>query len=359
MRFAEEIAVLDGLSGAGKRYDGMPPTLPRKTVIDASGGATYTGGSSWVPGMTLTPSNAGLAALDATDLVNKAAQLKQKALPPGVLPHMRNVIAASGGATYTGGSSWDPFVTMTPSNAGLASDMDLLNQMTSLPMRTNVVDPNGGQYTGGNSYSPYVPMMPSSAGLAGMQMSSKVVQMSAKELQQLLMAAGQKVNVTGIWAPSNLEAIRSFINAVSRATGRRPIMDMELKEIVRPYAGGKEVLVFNTLLRVIADQIGPRGFDGVSMAAIDAVPDSALTKGASPKMKKAFAASASQDKLDALKQILASILAIQAKYNLLTPEQQYQARMKVGAMLSTISRVRGLRGRMLASKAGARTAAVR
>lgn len=154
MRFAEEIAVLDGL-------DLSPGTLPHKfNVIDPSGGALYTGGSDFSPGFPLLPSSSGLASADS-DLRNKSKMLTRK-----------NVIDPSGGANYTGGSDFPGGFPLLPSSAGLAgmalADIDLTTKAQTLKPRVNVVDPNGGQYTGGNAYSPFVPMLPSSSGLAGL-----------------------------------------------------------------------------------------------------------------------------------------------------------------------------------------------
>lgn len=57
MPLSEEIAVLDGFE--------IPGYYNRGRVIDASAGANYSGGSSWPGDLPLTPSNAGLAGLDA------------------------------------------------------------------------------------------------------------------------------------------------------------------------------------------------------------------------------------------------------------------------------------------------------
>jgi hypothetical protein len=95
--------------------DGMdiPPEYSRRNVIDASSGANYSGGSSYAPGLPLLPSNAGLASADE-DLA------RGYGIAAGVLPPRTGVIDASGGANYSGGSSYAPGLPLLPSNAGLA-----------------------------------------------------------------------------------------------------------------------------------------------------------------------------------------------------------------------------------------------
>jgi hypothetical protein len=113
----EQIAVLDGLDALDPT-DGrigqqraavtqyaravMPGVLARKNVLDASAGANYSGGSSYAQGLPLLPSSVGLAGI------------------PSVLPGKRNVIDPSGGANYTGGSDWVPGLPLVVSSAGLA-----------------------------------------------------------------------------------------------------------------------------------------------------------------------------------------------------------------------------------------------
>lgn len=125
----EQIAVLDGLAAfepGGKRpkinpRDGrlgqqrarvdqygrliMRDVLARTNVIDPSGGANYSGGSSYAERLPLMPSSIGLAGI------------------PSVLPPKRNVIDPSGGANYTGGSSYAPRMPLMLSSAGLADPL--------------------------------------------------------------------------------------------------------------------------------------------------------------------------------------------------------------------------------------------
>lgn len=122
MSLGEQIAVLDGLD-AFDPTDGrigqmraqvdeygspvMPGVLMRRNVLDASEGANYSGGSSYAPRLPLLPSSVGLAGFGNI---------------PNVLPMRRNVIDPSGGANYTGGSDWVPGLPLIASSAGLAAD---------------------------------------------------------------------------------------------------------------------------------------------------------------------------------------------------------------------------------------------
>jgi hypothetical protein len=116
----EQIAVLDGLAAMDPN-DGrigqqrasvtqyamakMPGVTYRSNVLDASEGANYSGGSSYAVGLPLMPSSVGLAGFGNI---------------PGMLPTRRHVVDYSGGAQYSGGSSWVPGLPLLPSSAGLA-----------------------------------------------------------------------------------------------------------------------------------------------------------------------------------------------------------------------------------------------
>ena len=129
--FGEQIAVLDGFDEGSSSIDydtsemdgrigqaradamyraevtargpaGITATR-RMNVLDASAGANYSGGSSFAPGLPLLPSTVGLAAI------------------PSVLPPRFNVIDPSGGANYSGGSSWSGGIPLISSNSGLAA----------------------------------------------------------------------------------------------------------------------------------------------------------------------------------------------------------------------------------------------
>ncbi len=89
----------------------MPRVLSRTNVVDASEGANYSGGSSYAVGLPLMPSSSGLADADLLDFVNTQ----------GVLPLKRNVIDPSGGANYSGGASYAPGIPLISSTSGLAA----------------------------------------------------------------------------------------------------------------------------------------------------------------------------------------------------------------------------------------------
>jgi hypothetical protein len=124
MNFAEQIAVLDGLALGALRpgyNDGRTGAnraavdqygravasgvLRRRNVVDASEGGNYSGGSSYAPGLPLLPSTIGLADMPL----------------PGVLPERTHVIDPSSGGNYGGGSSYAPGLPLLPSTVGLAA----------------------------------------------------------------------------------------------------------------------------------------------------------------------------------------------------------------------------------------------
>ncbi len=169
----EEIAVLDGLFGLGAA-DGRIGRTPasgqeyarrrthnyetRRNVIDASEGANYSGGSSYAPRLPLLPSTIGLA--DA-DLMKKATT--------GVLPPRGHVIDPSGGANYSGGSSHASGMPLVVSgDPGLAAMMrpesydDFAQLDPSVPMI------KGGYGKAGLGAVTYAPGGGSGYGKAGM-----------------------------------------------------------------------------------------------------------------------------------------------------------------------------------------------
>jgi len=189
----DEIAVLDGLELGG--LDASPAQAEaagaqasdvriRKNVIDASSGANYSGGSSYPDSgrIPLMPSSVGLADADLLAY--------QKTV--SVLPPRRNVVDPSQGANYTGGSDFPDSggIPLTVSSAGLAGgcvggcydgiplgelDAHFGSSMSvqggNVRIRKNVVDASSGaNYSGGSSYpdSGRIPLMPSSVGLAGL-----------------------------------------------------------------------------------------------------------------------------------------------------------------------------------------------
>ena len=158
---ADQIAVLDGFDLSSISVgSGM---TSRVNVVAPADGQNYSGGSTFAPGMPLLPSNAGLADADA-DLTNYLNQ-------GGVLPAQSGVIDASGGANYSGGSSFAPGLPLLPSSAGLAgcASCGTDNDLMGFVARQNVVAPADGQnYTGGSTFAPGMPLLPSNSGLAGL-----------------------------------------------------------------------------------------------------------------------------------------------------------------------------------------------
>lgn len=143
----EQIAVLDGLSALDPS-DGrigqarasatqyarqiMPGVLARRNVLDASGGANYGGGSSYAAGLPLLPSNVGLAGLGRAYRLSPSMEAARR--------------------------RW---VQQQRAKRGLGSLPGVL------PPMMNVIDPSGGaNYTGGSDWTPGMPLTVSSAGLA-------------------------------------------------------------------------------------------------------------------------------------------------------------------------------------------------
>lgn len=170
---AEQIAVLDGLDGN---------VINAYNQINASNGANYSGGSSYPEnnGIPLMTSSIGLAGSDS-DVINAY-----------------DVLNASNGGNYSGGSNYpdmNPIPLMT-SSVGLASmrgfaDNDLLAYANgvgqipnTLPAKMNVLDASGGaNYSGGSSYAPGLPLLPSSAGLAAWNMTK--IRKNPKQMHNL------------------------------------------------------------------------------------------------------------------------------------------------------------------------------
>ena len=295
-RLGEQIAVLDGLNGFedgsstidydtsesdgrigqmradAAQYAQVTARGPagiiatrRRNVIDASGGANYSGGSSYAPRLPLLPSSVGLAGI------------------PSVLPTKRGVIDYSGGANYSGGSSWTSRLPLTPSNAGLAgslisggygreglgdegygraglgspmrgADSDLCGAFASIELgrlgamdpndgrigqnpaavdqyarmiapnvlvKQNVIDPSGGaNYTGGSTYAPGMPLIVSNAGLAGLDaMPNKVLRKAIAKLRR----AGVRMDAAAMeksFGVKPLEALKRHAMGIQRVWGR-------------------------------------------------------------------------------------------------------------------------------------------
>lgn len=177
----DQIAVLDGfdLSSAGVAAASGPQAL------SIAAGGTYSGGSSWEPGIPTIYGRSGLAAgMDINDYItDPEKEFMDYINDDPRLSARKNVIDASGGANYSGGSSFAPGLPLLPSNSGLAGDMALsaaaLDEMADISLRVKQVMPGvqaragvvdasaGANYSGGSSYAPGLPLMPSTTGLAG------------------------------------------------------------------------------------------------------------------------------------------------------------------------------------------------
>jgi hypothetical protein len=126
----------------------IPINLPsRKKIIDASRGANYSGGSSYSPGLPLTPSNAGLAGAGSRlqnikERIAMRQQMNLRVQQVGQNYQVRNnVIDPSAGANYGGGSTYYPGSPLLPSSAGLA-EMEALDRLANINMRVRQTGAN-------------------------------------------------------------------------------------------------------------------------------------------------------------------------------------------------------------------------
>ena len=179
--FAPGLPLLPSNAGLAETYDfeglGVIPSFyTTQDVLDPSSGANYGGGSSFAPGLPLLPSNAGLAEtydgipLEAID-GHYGSTMGLSAAPIPSFFTTQDVLDASSGANFSGGSSFAPGLPLLPSNAGLA-ESDLEGLAASIPSfytTQDVLDPSSGaNYGGGSSFAPGLPLLPSNAGLAGL-----------------------------------------------------------------------------------------------------------------------------------------------------------------------------------------------
>jgi hypothetical protein len=178
----EEIAVLDGVD--------LPNYYDRGRVIDASAGANYSGGSSWPGDLPLTPSNAGLAGVDQ-DLIGTYDRIEN-------YYNRGKVIDASAGANYSGGSSWPGDLPLTPSNAGLAGEMDTFAKNIAVPME-------------------------------------------ALLLQRYLVAIGVKLTPDGVWGKASEDAMARFSQQMDGGEFISNLADV--KVAISPFARGRMVLI--------------------------------------------------------------------------------------------------------------------
>jgi hypothetical protein len=89
--------------------------------ISPTAGANMTGGSSWDPNMPLTPTQAGLSGTYEGHKLTEIEKYYGSTLTAGPAAYdVGRQLDPTAGANYKGGSSWDPTMPLTPSNAGLA-----------------------------------------------------------------------------------------------------------------------------------------------------------------------------------------------------------------------------------------------
>jgi hypothetical protein len=278
---AEQIAVLDGIDTS--TIGVMPGVTQRRNVIDPSGGANYSGGSDYAPGLPLLTSSIGLA----------AAPL------PGTLPPKRNVIDPSGGANYSGGSSYAPGVPLLPSTVGLAAafgnaggnyvDQDLAGAfngfeaaktiMPGVTQRRNVIDPSeGANYSGGSDYAPGLPLLTSTIGLAGLDsLADSVFLRKLSPAARGLFAKGASKKVVSNLV-SKVRAARQRAtkapSPMARAQAARNFANMAAA-LTRVRMARKAILERNTVngVPVVASRpISPSTLNGM---IVDGVPVSA------------------------------------------------------------------------------------
>ncbi len=186
---------------------------PRKNVVDPSGGANYTGGSSFAPGMPLVVSDAGLAANLIDGGYGKAGlgRLAARLIDGGYGK------AGLGKASYDTYDDFagvplsmldgvfgstisieDGRIGRTPATG--TEYAKVIN--SGYQVKQNVIDPSGGaNYSGGSSFAPGFPLMPSSAGLAELSVADTLDGLSdavllrrvpAQNRSLFKIAAGQK-----------------------------------------------------------------------------------------------------------------------------------------------------------------------
>lgn len=128
--FGSSISIDDGrigrkpATGAEYAHQVSSQMEIRQHVLDPSEGANYGGAANWPDsgGLPLLPSTIGLA--DA-DLLNYSRV-------NSVLPPRKGVIDPGGGALYSGGSSYTPSIPLLPSSAGLAelNAVDMMDRVS-------------------------------------------------------------------------------------------------------------------------------------------------------------------------------------------------------------------------------------
>lgn len=153
---------------------GIPSVLPtRQHVVDYSGGAQYSGGSSWAPGLPLLPSSSGLADAIIRGGYGRAglgAAFIQGGYGRAGLgstgSYVDEDLAGAMEAMEVGRA-------LDPNDGRIGQHQVAVDEygkqiMPGVLARSNVLDASeGANYSGGSSYAPRLPLLPSSVGLAG------------------------------------------------------------------------------------------------------------------------------------------------------------------------------------------------
>ena len=176
------IAVLDGLN------------------VSASGGANYSGGSSWAPGFPTTPSSEGLAGYLAAFSGN------------GYVAERMNPSPSNGG-NYSGGSSWAAGFPTATTSQGLAMagyEVTRLNPSAS----------GGANYSGGSSWAPGFPTTPSSEGLASIRIRGALHGLISGGLSEAqAVVAVRRAWSSGAMTATGCEAARQAAFVAARMAG--------------------------------------------------------------------------------------------------------------------------------------------
>ncbi len=175
--YAPMLPLMPSSVGLAGGMGNIPSVLPtRRHVIDYSGGANYSGGSDWVPGLPLTPSSAGLA----DDFIRGGygrAGLGASYIDGGygraglgqTASAVDEDLAAATEAVATARM-------LSPGDGRIGQVRAQIDEygrpvMPGVLARSNVLDASeGANYSGGSSYAHGLPLLPSSVGLAGLEL---------------------------------------------------------------------------------------------------------------------------------------------------------------------------------------------
>lgn len=189
----------------------VPGVLPpRYGVIDPSGGANYTGGADWVPGLPLTVSNAGLAASLISGGYGRDG-LGRSSEGYGRVGLGQPMGGADDDLASAFASVEDGRIGQQPPRVDQYARMIEPNVL----VKTRVIDPSGGaNYSGGSSYAPGIPLISSNSGLAGLDaMSDKTLKTAAAKLRR----RGMRVNTDALQKNVGQKPLQRLKNRVARS----------------------------------------------------------------------------------------------------------------------------------------------